>query len=590
MIFEVSFECGNKVGGIWTVITTKSRKMIEIFGRENYYCIGFYNPNAIEIMEKEPPNWLKEIFRELEKEGFKFYFGEWIYANDANLILIDSKEFEKKNVNWIKGKFWELYKIDSLHSGFDYNEPLAWSYAAGTLIEKIYERFTKDILVHCHEWLSGGTILYLKWKKPKIPTIFTTHATVLGRCLGDHSKIFDKDYNPDQKCYEFWIQAKHFTEKATAWNCDVFTAVSEIIARESERILGKYPDIITPNAMCKEAIKDVDLMLPRKFELRDRIDEFIKMYFTPYYPVDPSESPIIFTSGRYEFWNKGLDLFIDALEELNKRLVGTNKTVFCFILVPTGTIGIKDIVLENFMIYRRLKEILREDWKEIEEYIIRKTSLGETIDIKEIPIDELILDVRRISARLKARKKLNPPITPFKLSYNENDDLIIKKLLENGLDNRRENPVKVIYYPVYLNRPDELLGMDYFDFVLAASIGVFPSRYEPWGYTPMETAAYLSISITTNYGGFGQWVDRLRYDPWKVGIFVVKALNRSNFEIKNQIADIMEQIVKLSRGRRTELEISAARFIRKHFTWEEMIKYYIEAYKTAKRKAEAKKY
>lgn len=585
MIFEVSFECGNKFGGIWTVITTKSKKMIEIFGRENYYCVGFYNPNVIEILEKDPPEWLKEIFEKLEDKGLRFYFGEWIYANDSNLILVDSKEFERRFVNWIKGKFWELYKIDSLHSGFDYNEPLAWSYAVGMLIEEIYKRTKRDILVHCHEWLSGGTILYLKWNLPKIPIVFTTHATFLGRCIGNHSEIFRKDYNPDQKCYEFGVQAKHFTEKASAWNADVFTAVSDIVARESERILGKRPDIITPNAMCKEKIEDLDVMLPRKFELREKIGEFLKMYFTPYYPIDPLESPIIFTSGRYEFWNKGLDLFIESLARLNKRLYGSGKNVFCFILVPTGTIGLKDIVLENFMIYRRLKEILKEDWKEIEEYIIRKASLGETIDIKDIPIDDLIIDIRRISARLKGRKRLKPPITPFRLSYNETDDLIIKSLLERGLDNRKENPVKVIYYPVYLNRPDELLGMDYFDFVLAASMGVFPSRYEPWGYTPMETAAYLSISITTNYGGFGQWLDRMKYDPWKVGIFVVKAMNRGYFEIVDQITDIMEHIVRLSRGRRTELEISAARFIKKHFTWDEMIKYYLKAYEMARKRA-----
>ncbi len=584
MIIEVSFECGNKVGGIWTVITTKSKKMIEIFGRKNYLCIGFYNPNAIEILEKEPPSWLKEIFEELEKEGLRFYYGEWIYANDANIILIDSKEFERRKVNWIKGKFWEVYRIDSLNSGFDYNEPLAWSYSAGMLIEKIYERFTKDILVHTHEWLAGGTILYLKWKKLGIPTVFTTHATVLGRAMGNPERILKGTFNPDEECYKYWVQAKHFTEKATAWNSDVFTAVSEVVARESEKILGRYPDVITPNAMCKEEIRDIDYLIPRKFELRERIEEFLKTYFTLYYPIDPSDSPIIFTSGRYEFWNKGLDLFIDALGELNKRLKGTGKNVFAFILVPTGTIGIKDIVLENFMIYKRLKEILKEEWKEIEEYIIRKVSLGEAINIKEIPIDDLIIDIKRISARLKARKKLNPPITPFKLSYNEWDDAIIKRLLENGLDNRKENPVKVIYYPIYLNRPDELLGMDYFEFVLGASMGVFPSRYEPWGYTPMETAAYLSISLTTNYGGFGQWLDRMEYDPWKVGIFVVKAMGRENKEIVKQIADIMENVVNLSRGRRTELEISAARFIRKHFTWDNMIRYYLKAYDMAKRR------
>ena len=254
-LIEVSFEAGNKVGGIWTVLTSKSSYMKKQFG-DNYLAIGFYNPNqaAVEFMESQPPQYIKDAMANIKLDGLKIYFGKWSSANDVNLILIDAKDFENKHINEIKKDFWDNFKIDSLNSPEDYNEPLAWSYAAGAVIEALSKTIKQSIVVQVHEWLSAGAILYLKYKNVKIPTVFTVHATVLGRAIsysGGNTNAYviaNTGITPDMP-YKYGVAAKHFTEKAGAFNATIFTAVSRVVAKEANIILGKKPDFVTINGI-----------------------------------------------------------------------------------------------------------------------------------------------------------------------------------------------------------------------------------------------------------------------------------------------------------------------------------------------------
>ena len=318
-LIEVSFEAGNKVGGIWTVLTSKSSYMKKQFG-DNYLAIGFYNPNqaAVEFMESPPPQYIKDAMANIKLDGVKIYFGKWSSANDVNLILIDAKEFENKHINEVKKDFWDNFRIDSLNSPGDYNEPLAWSYAAGAVIEALSKTIKQSIVVQVHEWLSAGAILYLKYKNVKIPTVFTVHATVLGRAIsysGGNTNAYviaNTGITPDMP-YKYGVAAKHFTEKAGAFNATIFTAVSRVVAKEANIILGKKPDFVTINGIDTDNLPLTDELTTMRVNAKKKLDNFLNAYFLPYYDLNPSSIRVFITSGRYEFYDKGYDVFIDAL-------------------------------------------------------------------------------------------------------------------------------------------------------------------------------------------------------------------------------------------------------------------------------------
>ncbi|MBR9679836.1 MAG: hypothetical protein GOU99_02175, partial [Candidatus Altiarchaeota archaeon] len=490
------------MGGIWTVITSKSRTMKHAFG-DKYLTIGFHNPDSIEIVNKKVPDWLASAFRELEPLGLKFQYGDWVDATSSKIVLIDSTKFQNQQINQIKQEMWNNYKIDSLDTKFDFNEPLAWSYATGMLIESITKTTSGKGVAHFHEWLSGAGLLYLNSKQPSMPTIFTTHATVLGRSV----PMFDSELvDTDQLARDKGVLAKHQTEKAAASASDVFTTVSDLTAEEAARILGRKPDVLTYNAL--DSKLNLQNTLRKKILLRDRLNKFLKGYFTPYYPIQVVDMPVIYTAGRYEFHNKGFDIFIDALGKLNEQLkqADSDRTILSFIMVPAGTLGFKDEVVDNFVIYQRMREMINESMSDLASHI---HTLAKDDDVIEGKMNEIMIEMKRFSSRFKSRRGKNPPLCASRLANNEEQDPVLSRMRQVGLLNRKEDRVKSIFYPIYLNRQDELLGMSYFEFITAGSMGVFPSRYEPWGYTTMESAASISSAVTTDRSGFGRAVKGL---------------------------------------------------------------------------------
>jgi len=590
ILYEVSYEAGNRIGGIHTVLTSKAKYLKKIYEKD-YITIGFYNKkNALmEVIEQTPPPNMKKVFKELEKEGIQCIYGVWTEANDVPIILVDSLVFQRENIDYINTLFWEKYKIDSLNTWNDYREPVAWSYAVGKLIEKLCKgQPDKKAVAHFHEWLSGAGILYLKMNDVKVPTVFTTHATTLGRTMaskGDMS-FLTQGIKPDEKAYQYGVVAKHQMERVVAREADVFTTVSDVVSEEVKRILGKEPDVITVNALDFEEIPSQNELSVQNAKYREVMDEFIRAYFSPYYPIDIKNYPVIFTAGRYEFENKGYDLFIDALGELNRRLKNSKKTVIAFIWVPRGTIAPKDEVIDNFLVYERLKDILDTDWEEIKGNILSKLSLGEAIEKSDIISNKILTDIKTSFNKIRSRKGLNPPINVFELSSNEDDDPIIKRIKENNLENRESDSVKIIFYPVYLNWEDELLGLDYKEALIASSIGVMLSRYEPWGYMGHETAVYGNISIITDYSGFGRFVQRnYKPDDDIKPVEVVEAVGKTNEEIVNKVADLLEIYVKMKKEDRKEIELKAYE-VAKLACWEEQIKNYVNSYDLALQRRE----
>ncbi len=582
---EVSFEAGNKVGGIWTVLTSKSAYVKNAFG-DNYLTIGFYNPSqaAVEFMESPPPQYIRDAITDFKLDGVKLYFGKWVSANDANIILIDAKEFEQMHVNEIKGEFWKLFGIDSLNSPEDYNEPLAWSYAAGAFLEALSKHLNMKLVVQAHEWLSGGAVLYLKSKNVPVPSNFTIHATVLGRAYsysgGDVFTLIKGNLGLDSTMpYKYGVAAKHLTEKACATNATVFTVVSDVVKREAEVILGKKADFVVPNGIDLMNMPDQDELERMRFGAMTKFNSFLNSYFLPYYDFDGKDAPVFFTGGRYEFYDKGFDLFIDALGKLDKMLADDNYVV-ALIAVPTGTIGVKNEVVANYLTYLSIKSSLDDDLKNFDELVSSDPNiLASNLDKA---YSKILNDARRLVSQLRRPKPTNPPDCPLMLSYPEDSDLIISKLKQNGLENSINNRVKVVFYPKFLTVGDELLNITYNEALALSTAGFFLSKYEPFGYTPLEAAAYMSVSFTTDHSGFSEYCVNFMKTELK-GVFVEKLTGQKREDVVAKISEDMLRLAVTSKEDITRYKI-AARKLAENFGWEKFMPIYLNAYDSALKK------
>jgi len=527
LLFESSWEVCNKVGGIYTVLATKI-KYAKNFSEE-YVCLGPYFKKS-NFLEKDVPDTYKSVFASLRKKGITCHYGFWDTAGTPETILFDFKELWASKNN-IKTLLWERFGVDSLFSSFEFEEPVLFSWAVGMFLEEVRRKFpNKEIVSHFHEWMSGVSLLYLEIYKIKLPTVFTTHATMLGRTLSSNNRYFLDSIEKIDALTEarnFNIQDKHLVEKACAENCSVFCTVSEITSKECFSFFGRKPDYITYNG--------VDLSLfSNKKEFKDNViiskemlRTFVTQFFFKHYAFDLDKTTFIFTSGRYEFHDKGTDSFIKSLSLLNNKLIESNsdKTAIVFFLMPVRNYGLKkDILSPNF-----------------------GSSIGGF-----------------------------PPISSHYID-DESNDLIVKNLLKEGLNNSKEKRVKNIFIPIYLSEEDLLFNKNYYDVISGFDLGVFPSAYEPWGYTPLECSALAIPSITSNLAGFGLFVEKYLKKNEEDGVFIVDR-NKENFT--EDLSEIIFSIIKKDSQERERNRISA-NALATRATWKLFYKKYEDSYRKA---------
>lgn len=582
-VIEVSWEVCNKVGGIYTVITSKSGPMVSNYGKDNYYLIGpyFHKKASGEFEELMPPEKYKEIFYELKKEGIYCHYGRWLIKGEPTVILIDFAEFRNR-ANDIKTQLWLDYKIDSLNSPYDFDEAAIWATAAGMVIEKLISLCPeKKVVAQFHEWIAGAGLLYLKSKGTKVGTVFTTHATILGRSLASNNvnlyDVLDK-VDADQEAYNNSIPAKYQTEKACALNADVFTTVSEITALEAEKLLKRKPEVVLPNGLDIESFPTFEDISVKHRQLKYKIKEFILYYFFPYYTFDIDETYIFFIFGRYEFRNKGIDIFIKALARLNQKMKEekSNRTIVAFFFIPSYVKGIKSELIENKTFYEDIKESVEMNIDTVRSKLIYTLVSGKQLARENLFEQEFLSEVKR--KLLKFKRDNKPRLTTHDL-WDEDNDIIIRTFKEGGLKNDQEDKVKVILYPTYLTGADGLLDISYYDTIMGSHLGVFPSLYEPWGYTPLETAALGVASVTSDLSGFGMYIQD-KCDPERPGIFILKRNNRTEEQVIADMYDILHDYSKLSREERIQNKIQARR-LASMADWKNLIKYYIAAHNMA---------
>lgn len=536
LLVETSWEVCNKVGGIYTVLSTKAKTLQKLYG-ERLMFIGpdlwDYEHPAADF--KEVASLLKDWKRQLRlPEGVSVRTGRWLVPGRPIAILIKFAGMSvTRNADY--GKMWEKYGVDSLHAYGDYDEGCDFGRACALVIENLRHFYAPapdaKVIAHFNEWTTGMGLLMLKAIDPSIATIFTTHATCIGRSIcGNNKPLYDylKGYNGDQMAEELNMQSKHSLEKAAAHNADCFTTVSDVTAIECEQLLEIRPHVVTPNGFEDDFIPD-----DKHFEVvRNRARAQLRMVASALTgkKFGDGDTMIIATSGRCEYRNKGLDLFLDSMAELSTRKL--RRKVLAFVMVPA--------------------------W-----------SKGPRADL-------------RTRIKQKTRTPLPDPVVTHELVEAQHD-AIKNRLSQLGIDNSGHTRVDVIYVPCYLNGHDGIFDNKYYDLLIGMDATVFPSYYEPWGYTPLESIAFGVPTITTSLSGFGQWVLRNHDNQFiAAGVNVIGRTDSNYAEVKFGIADAL-QYLNQSGPRDTAIIRKAAATTAGETAWQYFIKYYIDAFEVALR-------
>ncbi|MGM5488155.1 MAG: hypothetical protein ACQESG_04365 [Nanobdellota archaeon] len=576
MIFEVSWEVCNKVGGIYTVVASKIRPTQEFYS--NYYLIGpyFTEKSHGEFEELPPEEHFRGVFERLKSEGIYCQFGQWLMPGKPKTILIDFHEY-LKHVDQIKGKLWESDGIDSLNAGPDFEEPTIWAHTVGRFLEEFKKEREERIVAQFHEWLSGAGLLHLKNNNVPIATVFTTHATMLGRTLSSaginiYSQLETLD--ADQEAYNHCVHSKHQTEKACAKKAECFTTVSEITATEAEAFHQRKPDVLLLNGLDSSKFPTMEECSLKHNRYRTKLREFIMSYFFPYYTFDIDQTLIYFICGRNEFHVKGIDIMIESLGKLNQQMKEEEnpKTIVTFFFIPGNIRGIKQEVIENKTYFTDVKDHVQDNEELIHQNILKRY-LTES-DTQLLP-EEVEHDIHKIVHKLK--RNGTPPLSTHNL-YNEEQDPMIASFRNAGLNNTADDKVKVIFYPIFLTGADGLLNTDYYETMLGGHLGIFPSYYEPWGYTPLECASLAVPAITSDLAGFGQYIGKHFQDKNNKGIFVINRQEGSQPAI--ELAEIMNTYATIARYDRMENKINAKK-LSALADWKMLIENYIQAHNKA---------
>ncbi len=578
-IFEISWEVANKIGGIYTVLATKAKYLKEVYGK-NYFVVGPYlsGKSHNDFRFLSPPIEFENVINNLKNNGITVYFGEWLIEGSPYGFLIDFQKFLNE-INLIKYDLWQNFGIDSLRTGQDYNEPIAWSKAVSEFLKELIkiENFQNSIF-HFHEWLSGAGILFIKDLKQK--KIFTTHATVLGRALSSAGVNFWEEIttiDPLKKAYDFGIEAKYLVEKNSAKFSDIFTTISNITALEAEIFLKRKADAILPNGIDLSKFPTFEEISSAHRRNKEVILKFILYFFTPYYQkhCPTRNSLIFFLSGRKEIKNKGFDVAIYALGKLNKILQEKNLdlNIFTFIFVPDNFIDINHTFMENLITYRGLEDYLEEISHEINSRLLHTLIHQRKIDPEKLFKKEELLEIQRILSKIKRETQI-----PYSTHILPENNELITLFKKAELMNNEKDKVKVILYPIYLSSTDGFLNLDYYSAINGCHLGIFPSLYEPWGYTPLETLSTGVMAITTDLTGFASYIkEKNLLNKETPGLFILPRKNKSDDEAIDELVSVLFKIATMSRAERIQNKYEARR-LASYFDWRNLIKNYLQLY------------
>ena len=528
-VFEASWEVCNKVGGIYTVLSSKAKTMQEINGDQHLYIgpdLGTINSPYFTEDSSLFKNWKTHFHK---TTGLTVKTGRWNIPGNPIVLLVNFAPLTESK-NQLYREMWERFEVNSLNAYGDYDEACTFSHATGILIENYYNFFKLNqskVIAHFHEWTMGMGLLYIKDKLPNVGTVFTTHATSIGRSIAGNGKAlyaFFDGYRGDIMADELNMQAKHSLEKQTAFYADCFTTVSNITSHECIQFLEKSPNVITPNGFDNSIVPKGSSYVSKRNTARKLLKDVISD-LTGHMPSE--EAIFVAISGRYEYRNKGIDLFIKSIDEL--RSSSPKKEVIAFILVPAWVKGAR------------------------EDLILRRKD------------------------KAKGDVALSCPFITHDL-YNSSEDKILNYIYQLGFTNLPSDKVKIIYAPCYLDGNDGIFNKSYYDLLTGFDLTIFPSYYEPWGYTPHESVAFGIPTITSQLSGFGDWAKQILKEPsWQYGVEIVCREEDNYFDCAQVIAKRITEIcnsspdiLKAVRQRSLKLAEKAQ--------WKHFVRFYFDAY------------
>lgn len=541
-IFESSWEVCNKVGGIYTVLSTRAKTL----QTKMHDHIIFIGPDCWGKQRspyfQEDASLFTDWKIQAKKEGLVLKIGRWSVPGNPVAILVDFTQYYAQK-NELYTQLWEDFQVDSLHAYGDYDEASMFPYGAAKVVESFYHFYLGSqykVIYHGNEWMTGLGLLYIRKYLPEVATLFTTHATSIGRSIaGNNKPLYDYlfAYNGDQMAGELNMQSKHSIEKQTAFHVDCFTTVSDITARECKELLDKPVDVVLPNGFENDFVPRGEEFTRKRKIARKRAFAIANALLGQDFDDD---TLIVSTSGRYEFRNKGVDVYIEAMNRL-LRDDKLKRPVLAFIEVP-GWVG--------------------EPRKDLQE-------------------------------RLASGKHFETPLEVPQITHwlhNMSHDQVLGMLKYLDMQNRREDRVKLIFLPCYLTGDDGIVNLSYYDIVLGNDLCIYPSYYEPWGYTPLEAIAFHVPCITTDLSGFGLWVNKELGHSGEIedGVKVIHRTDYNYSEVADNIKDTVAAFSAFSPEEVKRSRMNAERLSRKAL-WSNFIKYYEDAYDIALKKAEKRK-
>ncbi len=531
-IFETSWEVCNMVGGIYTVLSTRTATLQEI-NTDKLIFIGpdVWKDKTNPYFDETPTGYEDWIAFTENEYKLKIRVGRWKIHGNPIAVLVDFEPLMEQK-NDIYKHIWEQVGVNSMTSYGDYDESSMFGYSTGMIIQSFYRFYNlsnqNNVVAHFNEWMTTFGAFYIREHVPEIATLFTTHATSIGRSIaGNHKPLYDylNEYNGDQMAYELNMVSKHSTEKIAAHNVDCFTTVSKITGIECEQLLEKKPDIITPNGFEDDFVPQGRKFTPARKEAR-KILRNVAETLLGYELTD--NALLVCTAGRYEFKNKGIDTFIESLKILSEN-ASLEKEVVVFIMVPAHIKG---------------------------------------------PRLDLATSLQNPEMRFNSSNRF----TTHDLHDYYNDS-IMSAIHWFHFTNQQNQKVKIIFAPSYLNGSDGIFNKSYYELVIGMDLTVFPSYYEPWGYTPLESVAFAVPTITTNLSGFGQWVSNVPQGIEK-GVGVIHRSDYNGYVVATEIAQMIAQFAACNEKQVTEIR-KLSSIIAEKALWKHFIRNYDIAYDIA---------
>jgi glycogen(starch) synthase len=583
LLVEVAWEVCNQVGGIYTVLRSKVPSMVGRWG-SRYCLVGPYDPATAEV-EFEPAPLVGAVgkaVQRLREMGYPAHYGRWLVSGRPHVVLLDVGSVGGA-LDEIKYRVWTDHGIPaSVETKL--NDAVAFGEMCRALLSVLAqgESPRRPVVAHFHEWQAGLAIPMLRKEGWPGSLVFTTHATLVGRYLAtgnpsfyDHLSFLDGD----QEAKKFNVHAQHRIEKAAAHAAHVFTTVSDITAEECTHLLGRTPDMLLPNGLDIRRFTAIHEFQTLHQQYKERLHEFSIGHFFPSYNFDLDNTLYMFTSGRYEYSNKGMDLTIEALARLNHRLreASIPVTVVFFIITKAAFRSINVRALQSRAMLNEFRTAADAVKESVGDGLFLAASSGEIPDLNVLMEDYWRLRLRRAIHAWKSRAR--PGVVTHDL-IDEASDPVLNQLRSCRLFNHEDDPVKVVFHPDFVQATNPLFGMEYEQFVRGCHLGVFPSFYEPWGYTPLESIALGVPAVTSDLSGFGSYLQKLVPDHASKGMYVVPRRHSDFHSAAEELTDRLFRFASLGRRDRIILRNSVEAFS-EHFDWNNLSRHYNEAHDLA---------